>query len=159
VGHGSAAVAAVNPAAYSDGGSDAPVSQLIDAPTVASAVIHGKRGGQVGVGAFKVIVPPGAWNGNANVTVKQPNLSQPVVELSITPASKNAFKVPVTLVVNISRVDPARVGILGVSGLDMATGRWTAELGATVDLKTKTMSVRLWHFSHYRVDVGGQPGW
>ena len=104
-------------------------------------------------------VPPGAWRGNATVTVNQPNPTRPVVELSITPASKNNFVKPVTLVVDISRVSAANLPGLSLSGLNTKTGLWLPTAGASVDLEARTMSIPLWHFSKYRVEVGGRLGW
>jgi len=125
---------------------------------MASAVVNGRRGGSVEAGIFRVVVPPGAFRGEATILVRQPDPAQPLVELSIDPASKNSFRVPVTLVARLGSVAASRLATGQVTELDPATGGWMPMSGEQADTAAMTLSTPLLHFSTYRVEFPAEPG-
>jgi len=129
---------------------------LIQSAT-STKTISGLLGGTVSAGKFKVVIPPLALAGTATVTVTQSDLSKPVVELAITPASANRFRVPVTLIAQGSGLDLRTLSASYISYFNPATGTWQRVLGSTVDLKLLTVQAPLWHFSTYRVE--SKAGW
>lgn len=126
--------------------------------TTKSAVI-GILGGTVSVGDFTVVVPAGALTRTATITVSQPDLARPVVNLSIWPASANSFLLPVLLVANASRMDRSLLSVAYMSYLNPATGKWETVPGCSVDLLNLTVTAPLSHFSTYRVSADGKAGW
>ncbi len=125
----------------------------------ASMEIDGTLGGVVAAGDFTVVIPPLAISGTASVTVTQPDLSKPVVQLNITPESANEFKLPVTLIANASRMDPKRLAVAYMSYFNPGTRKWEPVQGSKVDLVLRTVQAPLMHFSTYRVESGGKAGW
>jgi hypothetical protein len=115
--------------------------------------INGKQGGIASNGLFTVVIPSGAFSGQATVTVTQPDNTDPLVVLDIQPASKNHFKKPVTLVAQFQNVDAARIAVSTVSELDTKTGTWLNVDGATADAMAGTVRAPLAHFSTYRIEM------
>jgi len=126
--------------------------------TTKSAVI-GLLGGVVSVGDFTVVIPPLALTQTATVTVSQPDLAHPVVNLSISPASANHFLLPVLLTANVKRLDPALLSIATISYYNPATARWETVPGVSLSLLNLTLTAPLSHFSTYRVSTDGKAGW
>jgi hypothetical protein len=124
-----------------------------------SRVIHGVLGGVVSAGDFTVVIPPLAITGTATVTVKQPDASKPVVELSITPPTANKFRLPVLLVAKASRMSLVDVSRAYISYFNPATQQWERVSGSSVSVADLMVSAPLSHFSQYRVEVGGKAGW
>jgi len=120
--------------------------------------VIGLLGGVVSVGDFTVVIPPAALTSTATITVSQPDLARPVVNLSISPASANRFLLPVILTANASRMDRSLLSVACISYYNPATQKWE-DLGSTVSLLNLTVSTPLWHFSTYRVSSGGKAGW
>ena len=118
----------------------------------------GVLGGVVAVGNFTVVFPPGALLGTATVTVSQPDLAHPVVNLSISPASANRFLLPVLLVADVKPMNPSLISIATIGYFNPATGKWET-VASTVSLLNLTVTAQLWHFSTYRVQAGGKAGW
>jgi hypothetical protein len=118
----------------------------------------GLLGGKVSAGDFTVVFPAGALTQTATVTVSQPDLAHPVVNLSISPPSANRFLLPVLLTANASRMDRTLLSTACISYYNPATGKWE-NLASTVSVATLTVSTPLWHFSTYRVSSGGKAGW
>ena len=121
------------------------------------ARILGHRGGVVVAGKFAVVIPPGAFNGMATVRVDVPDPMQPLVELSIEPASKNHFDRPVTLVAMLPNVEAQILMASGVS--ELAGGSWQPMAGVQANLQEMSLRTPLQHFSTYRVELAtaGQP--
>jgi hypothetical protein len=121
------------------------------------ARIQGQRGGIVVAGKFAVVIPPGAFSGMATVTVEVPDPMQPMVQLSIEPASKNNFSKPVTLVASLPNVDANVLMASGVS--ELTGGAWQMMAGVQPDPQQMTLRTPLQHFSTYRVELAtaGQP--
>jgi len=118
----------------------------------------GILGGTVSVGNFTVIIPPAALLQTATVTVSQPDLAHPVVNLSISPASANRFLLPVLLVADVKPMNPSLISIATIGYFNPATGKWET-VASTVSLLNLTVTAQLWHFSTYRVQAGGKAGW
>jgi len=123
------------------------------------SVVVGLLGGVVSVGDFTVVIPPAALRQTATVTVSQPDLAHPVVNLSIAPASANGFLLPVLLVANAKKLDPSLLSVACISYYNPATGQWEKVDGGSISLLNLTVSAPLMHFSTYRVTVGGKAGW
>ena len=98
----------------------------------ATAVIRGQFGGCVRAGAFKVVVPPGAWTGNGIVTVRQPDVTVPAAVLTITPSTKNRFKVPVLVIVDASSLTDAQLASAQLLVLDPKSGTYSPAPGSQV---------------------------
>jgi len=148
--------------ATSSDGSSAQVlglNLLGGSSTTTKSVVVGLLGGTVSVGDFTVVIPPLALTSTATVTVSQPDLAHPVVNLSIAPASANKFLLPVLLLANAKKLDPSLLSVAFISYYNPATGQWEKVAGGSVSLLNLTVSAPLWHFSTYRVTVGGKAGW
>jgi hypothetical protein len=143
------------------GGSQSEVLGLLGgtSTTTTKSATVGLLGGVMSVGDFTLVIPPGALTRTATVTVSQPDLAHPVVNLSIAPATANGFLLPVLLTANAKRMDPALLSIACISYYNPATGQWERVSGTTVSLLNTTVSAPLWHFSTYRVSTGGKAGW
>ena len=120
----------------------------------ASLKIKGQDGGTVSAGIFTVVIPPGAFPGQGTVTVSQPDPNQPVAVLSIFPADKNAFLLPVTLTATLPALEVDLLQQSGISEQD-SLGAWYPVSSSQSDPQTMTVSASLVHFSTYRVDLPG----
>lgn len=116
-------------------------------------------GGTLSAGDFTLVVPPLALRQTATITVRQPDPSKPVVELSISPATANGFRIPVLLAGNASKMDRSLVSVACISYWNPTTSAWEPVSGSTVSVATLTVSAPLSHFSTYRVESGGKAGW
>jgi len=140
-----------------------PAPSFVQVPIIstqlsASKTLVGAVGGTVQVGRFTLIVPPGAIQGTATITVQIPDPSVMRCDLSIAPASANGFKVPVLLVGNLlgaKDLDPLNVGTLWY---DPARGCWVSVPGALFDPSLSLLRTPLWHFSKYGIQ-DGKAGW
>ena len=119
----------------------------------------GILGGTLSAGNFTLVVPAGALTSTATITVSQPDLAHPVVNLSISPPSANRFLLPVLLTANASSMDRSLLSVAYISYYNPATGKWERVTNSSVSLLTLTVSAPLWHFSTYRVESGGKAGW
>jgi hypothetical protein len=127
--------------------------------TTTKTVTIGLLGGVVSVGNFTVVIPPAALLRTATITVSQPDLARPVVNLSISPASANRFLLPVLLVANAKPMNPALLSVATIGYYNPTTGKWETVPGSTVSILNLTVTAPLWHFSTYRVQSGGKAGW
>ena len=127
--------------------------------TNTNSKVIGVLGGTVSVGDFTIVVPPLALTRTATITVTQPDLARPVVNLSISPATANGFLLPVLLVANASRMDRSLLAVAYISYLNPTTGKWETVPGCSVSLLGLTVTAPLSHFSTYRVESGGKAGW
>ncbi|MFN8589564.1 MAG: hypothetical protein U0704_18460 [Candidatus Eisenbacteria bacterium] len=125
-------------------------------PASATTVIDGAKGGVAKCGRFSVVVPPGAWRGNAAVTIRVPDGTRLACDLSISPESANGFSRPVQL--QMDAVGAVATGGLVIGWWDPALGRWTRVPGSVQDLLTLKLSAPLWHFSRYG-GCEGKAGW
>lgn len=126
--------------------------------TTKTAVI-GILGGVLSVGDFTLVIPPAALTRRATVTMSQPDLARPEIELNISPASANRFLLPVLLVANAERMDRSLLSIAHISYYNPTTRQWERVPGCSVSLLNLTVTAPLWHFSRYRVSANGKAGW
>ncbi len=138
------------------GGSGSPSA---DGATGASQTKSISRllGGVVQAGRFKVIVPPLALRRNAVITVHQPDLTVNKVNLEISPASANAFLLPVLLVADCSYMPRQLLSLQSIWWWNPGANRWEFVVTSQVDLVKGTVTAALKHFSTYKVD--GKAGW
>ena len=140
--------------------STAPTGSTTGAVSATSSkTINGLLGGTITAGRFTVIVPPAAFFGTATVTVNQPDVSKLQVSLSISPADKNHFLLPVLLVADGSSMNPQLLSAAFISWYNPATGQWVPVAGSSVSLLNLTVTAPLLHFSQYRVDTQSKAGW
>lgn len=142
-------------------------STATDAPAATSPVVSASRstyvrallGGTVSAGNFHVVIPVGALSGDAIVTVRQPDVTKPVVELSITPEDRNRFLLPVLLVADAKTLDASLLSTSYLSWWNPDAAKWEACSGSAVSVATLSIQAPLWHFSTYRVERDGKAGW
>jgi len=130
------------------------------APITDTESIVGLVGGSAAAGHFKVSVPPTAFLGVADVTVRVPYPNAFQVDLAISPDDKNQFQTPVVLSMDLSQTLPDYLVAQCVVqwwNPDMQT--WQPVNGSTVDMTTLSVSAPLHHFSTYRVTVQGRASW
>ena len=141
--------------------SQAPVADQAEAAAGVSSTkrITGLLGGTVAAGDFSVIFPPLSVIGTVTVTVTQPDIDAPVVDLGVAPASANRFRLPVLLIARASRMDRGLLSIAYISCFNPETGRWERVPGCSVSLLNLTVTAPLAHFSRYRVEAEGKAGW
>ncbi len=125
-------------------------------PSKARATIDGAVGGVVQCGRVRVVVPPGAFYGKADVSVYVPDGTTLACDLSISPASANGFAVPVRLELDATGTNVA--GGLFTGYFDPALGKWTRVPASWEDPRTHTVHASLWHFSRYGA-IPGRAGW
>ena len=124
-----------------------------------STYVRALLGGIVSAGDFRVVIPPGALPGDAIVTVRQPDRTKPVVELDITPGDRNAFRLPVLLIADVSTLDASLVSGSYLSWWNPDAARWEACDQSAVNPAAGLVQAPLWHFSKYRVEREGKAGW
>jgi len=127
-------------------------------PATTTRTINGTLGGLVSAGNFTVVIPPLAVSGTVTVTVSQPDVSKPYVNLEISPPSANGFLVPVTLIADAAPMSTKTLAAAYVSWFNPSTGKWQP-MPSKVDLASRTVSCPLQHFSTYGVESGGKAGW
>lgn len=125
-------------------------------PAKTRATIDGAVGGVVQCGRVRVVVPPGAFYGKADLTVYVPDGTTLACDLSISPASANGFAAPVRLEMDASGANVD--GALVAGYFDPALGKWTRVTASYEDTRTRTVRASLWHFSKYGA-IPGRAGW
>jgi hypothetical protein len=122
----------------------------------------GSLGGSLTNGRWKVVIPAGAVDGNATVSLGVTSSTASDCQLEISPADKNHFDTPATLTIDCRNVSSDQLKGYVIRWLDPSTGEWVAVAGSKVDLTAKTVSAPLQHFSRYSVGPdpdGGKAGW
>ncbi len=137
----------------------APTPEATPVSASRSVFVRAALGGTVAAGNFKVVIPPLALKADAIVTVRQPDVTKPEVELGITPEDRNGFRLPVLLVADASAMDHKLLSLATIGWWNPATSRWEPVAGASVNLLGLTVQAPLMHFSKYRVEQGGKAGW
>ncbi len=158
--HSGATATAIAPTLWNDGSSDTTSvpAPLPSTPSASSSrLIDPLIGGVVSAGQFKVVVPPGALRQRATITVHQPDLGRPEVQLEISPPSANGFLVPVMLIADCKSMPLNILKIQTIWWWNPEAQRWDAVVSAQVNLLGRSVSAPLWHFSTYK--VGGKAGW
>lgn len=130
-------------------------------PLTGSGNIDGGQGGEVQVGRFRVIVPPGAFAGNATITITIPDPSVVSCQLGISPPEANGFAVPVSLVADCAGVTNVDLANCGTLWYDPSADLWRTVSGTAVDLQNSTVTAKLPHFSEYGIAdlLEGKAGW
>jgi hypothetical protein len=124
------------------------------------ADLPGNTDAMVQNGRWRVEVPAGAIDGPARITITIPGAKGTACDLSIAPAEKNHFAVPVRLVADCHGVPPHKLMGYAIYWYNPDTQGWVKVPGSQVDLKKKTVSAPLEHFSIYAVGPApGKPGW
>ena len=119
---------------------------------VDSTVVDGAKGGTLTVGSFRLDIPAGAIKGIATVSITQHDARVLVCDLAISPASSNAFAVPVIL---SSKLPDALALDDQMLWFDPARTSW--QIIASVPDPTRVeLHSQLWHFSKYGC---GRAGW
>jgi hypothetical protein len=146
---------------------DAPSVNAITAPVPngsshsdrGDARIRGASGGNLHVGHFRLIVPPGAWSGEAKVTITVPDRSRLDCQLEINPPTLNNFRVPVQLQASFGDCNVPRPDSVLVIWFDPAANRWKqVSTAGNVNSNARVVTTALSHFSRYAV-VDGRAGW
>lgn len=133
---------------------------MAEGPLEGSGSVNGAVGGEVTVGRFRVIVPPGAFQGMATITVKVPDQALISCELEITPPEANGFSVPVSLVADCQGVSNVDLADCGTLWFDPSANVWRTVAGTEIDLDQSTVTASLQHFSCYGIaDLLGRAGW
>ena len=112
--------------------------------------VNGNFGGVVSLARVTVRVPAGAFPGAGNITVTIPDPAKSECQLSISPASKNHFTVPVVLEFDVTN-SPEPRGMV-VLWLDESANRWVP-ISCVADAGSKRLSAELEHFSTYKADT------
>jgi hypothetical protein len=136
------------------------VLQLVGGATeaiVQEIGLVGDVGGVLSNGRWTVTIPSGAVSGSATVDLAVSDPLSPVCDLGIVPSTQNHFDVPVTLTVTCPGLSDTQLRNWTIFWYDPANKTWVPVPGAVVDLKTRTISAPLQHFSTY--GVGGKAGW
>lgn len=136
-----------------------PVVNTLTTSATRSTYVRAALGGTVKAGNFRVIVPPLALRGDAIITVRQPDVTKPVVELSITPESRNGFLLPVLLVADAQPMETSLLAVSYMSWWNPQTSSWEPCANSSVSLATLSVQAPLMHFSTYRVESNGKAGW
>jgi len=126
--------------------------------TSGSKLINGLLGGTVQVGRFTLVVPPLAFSGQATISINVPDPTQMKVQLSISPASANNFRLPVVLISNVSGANVPLISTLETVWFDELAGVWRPVAGSSVNVLGLTVYAPLYHFSTYGVH-DGKAGW
>ena len=131
----------------SAGPSDAP-----DPPTAtqvnSTTTVNGAAGRALALAHVQLIVPKHAYRGRADISITEPDPNRLEAHLAITPAEKNHFAQPVTIV-----FDAAGCGedcrLMQIQWFDTQHNAWVA-IESSIDVANGTISAQLMHFSKYR---------
>ena len=100
--------------------------------------VNGKRGSSLVVGAFKLTIPPGAFNGTAQVTMRVPDRNVSLVEFAVYPSNKGNLHKTATLTADLSSWSDASLATAQVVSWDAPTSTWVPALNAVVDASART---------------------
>lgn len=125
-------------------------------PSRVTTTVNGTTGGVAQCGRIRVVVPPGAYYGNANITIYVPDGTTLACDLSISPPSANGFNVPVRL--EMDAAGTSEPGTLLVGYFDPELGKWTRVPTSVDNPNTRMVSASLYHFSKYGC-IPGRAGW
>jgi hypothetical protein len=122
-----------------------------------SVTIHGLLGGVLSAGRYTLIVPPGAINGTATITMTIPDQSVLQCSLEISPPSANGFRLPVMLVAGYlgTALNPH---LFETRWFNPASGTWCTVTGSRLSWPDFQIITPLWHFSKYGV-TPTKAGW
>jgi hypothetical protein len=124
-----------------------------------SESIDGAVGGQLTVGRFTLVIPPGAFQGQATVSITVPDSAVVHCQLGIDPPTANHFAVPVTLRSDCSGTSALVASQLAQLWFDEQAGVWREVPGSAPDVVNFDVVAPLQHFSDYGVIDEGRAGW
>ena len=140
----------------------APVGALSSASTLSSltgsASIDGAVGGRLTVGRFTLVIPRGAFQGPATVSITVPDSGVVHCELGIEPPTANSFAVPVILRSDCSGTNALLANRLTQLWFDEQALLWREVPGSQPDVVNFDVVAPLQHFSEYGV-TEGKAGW
>jgi hypothetical protein len=129
-------------------------------PLVNGAEMEGAVGGKVKNGRWTITMPAESFEGGARVELSIPASKAWGCELNIFPAEKNHFETQATLSVDCHNIPPPRLADLVILYFNPDTFLWEPVEGSTVDMRKKTVSAPLSHFSIYALGTtDGRAGW
>ena len=137
-----------------------PIANEFDPETgTGTSEFDGSQGGTLRVGRFTLIIPAGAFDGPATVSLSVPDPEVLICDLQISPATTNNFRVPVTLKVDCAGlVEGEALDDLYILWLDEAKGKWKMQGNTFPDPASSSVHSDLNHFSTYSL-VEGRSGW
>lgn len=119
-----------------------------------SVVIDGSRGGIVKLGKWMVRVPRGAYSGTGTITIVVDSLTASTCDLTISPATLNAFKVPVVLMFKLKT--RTEIPFKQLYRWDPAVQGWRP-IPTAPDYQQVGVQSPLLHFSRYGCE--SKAGW
>jgi hypothetical protein len=121
-------------------------------PIDGEMLVDGRLGGVVQVGRFSLEIPPGAWNGVAEVEVRVPNPAVLACELHVSPDSLNSFEQPVVLTMDFTGatdVSAEKLQMLWQADAPEDSTRWERVAECEANASRSTLVARITHFSRY----------
>ena len=115
--------------------------------TSQSSELTSSLGGMLRNGRWKLVVPSGAFQGSALVSISTPHAKAWECGLRIFPQEKNQFEVPVLLVADCHTVTPRQLAHWAIFSFDANTQTWVRVPDSVVDLRKKTVTAPLFSFS------------
>jgi len=117
----------------------------------ASQSIVPSSGGGVKLYDFRINIPAGALSSNTSISIAP--TCDTYLQSDFGPDGTQ-FQIPATLTISYEEADLTGIkpADLTISWFDPATNQWI-DLGGTVDTKTKTVSVQVWHFTEYTLST------
>ncbi|MGH7724228.1 MAG: hypothetical protein ACREOU_02240 [Candidatus Eiseniibacteriota bacterium] len=117
-------------------------------PVVRGTQVDGATGGSLTSGRWTVSIPANAFSGTAQVQVSSPSPRSWRCQLSFSPGDKNNFAEPVMLTVDCHNIPPPRMRDYMILYFNPTTSAWEPIVGSTVNVRNKTVSAPLYHFSN-----------
>jgi hypothetical protein len=117
----------------------------------ASTSITTTSGGTVSINELSISIPPGAVSSDKNISINCN--SDEYLQADFGPDGTQ-FNLPATITISYANADLTDItpANLSISWFDPAQGQWV-DLGGTVDIKAKTVSVQVWHFTEYTLSI------
>jgi hypothetical protein len=118
-------------------------------------VVDGAVGGLLTRGSWSVLIPAGAFEGSATITMTTGASDPTLCQYEISPATKNGFSKPAIMTARIPL--GMSLATAHIEWYNPSTQTWVPVPGSSVNALTRTVSAPVWHFSDYRVN--GRSGW
>jgi hypothetical protein len=122
-------------------------------PIVSTRIVAGAEGATLTAAGISLELPPGAFDGSAEIKVIIPDSTKLHCYLEISGSVPNHFDVPVLLTFDCRNVTD--IDHQGVFWFNPATGRWV-QIAGDIDRVRKTVTTPLSHFSEYKCEPAKQ---
>ena len=122
-------------------------------PIVSTEIVTGAVGAKLTAAGISLELPPGAFDGTAEIKVTVPDSTKLHCFLEITGSVPNQFDVPVVLTFDCRNVTD--IDHQGVFWFNPATGRWV-QIAGDIDRERKIVTTPLSHFSEYKCEPAKQ---